>query len=59
MPNDPNPDLCIGDCIPLNQTLYGKAIVAVTRRAPTCSKLKTPPVQLAPIPDDPDPPEVD
>jgi hypothetical protein len=57
-PNDPNPDLCIGDNLPMNPKIYGTAIPVVYREAPVCSKLLAPPVQLTPIPGDPDPPEV-
>jgi hypothetical protein len=59
MPADPNPDLCIGERISLNPTVYGKAIPVAFRTTTTCSKLNAPTTQLTPIPGDPDPPEVD
>jgi hypothetical protein len=61
MPDDPNPDLCIGPNTPLNASVYSTtAIVPPYRVAPACSKLRdAPPSWATPIADDPDPPEVD
>jgi hypothetical protein len=56
MPNDPNPDLCLGSKEPLNYSgptnPYGPGW--------PCSKLTSPPADwVTLIPDDPDPPTVD
>jgi hypothetical protein len=61
MPDDPNPDLCINACVPLNQGVYPPGVAVLPYRpAPTCTKLTSVPSNWATlIPGDPDPPEVD
>jgi hypothetical protein len=59
MPNDPNPDLYLGDTTCLNPVVYGMTTVPVKPDFKTHGKLDAPTVQLTPIPGDPDPAEVD
>jgi hypothetical protein len=61
MPDDPNPDLCINTCVPLNQGVYPPGVAVLPYRpAPTCTKLTSaPPSWVQAINGDPDPPEVD
>jgi hypothetical protein len=59
MPNDPNPDLCLGAVQPLNGWIAVPGFV-LYQVPTTCSTLPSPPSDwVKPIKNDPDPPTVD
>jgi hypothetical protein len=59
IPNDPNPDLYIGQLVAMNPSIYGSAIPVPSQPSGAHSKLTSPTTPPMSVPDDPDPPEVD
>ena len=58
-PNDPDPDLYIGQLVPMNPDVYGTAVPVPSQPSGAHSKLMSPTTPPVAVPGDPDPPEVD
>jgi hypothetical protein len=59
IPNDPNPDLYIGQLVAMNPNVYGTRVPLPSPPSGAHSKLTSPTTPPMAVPGDPDPPEVD